>query len=101
MCYSAMVTQHLKKLGLEFQARIDYALFKDVFRRRAEGDRLKLPRGMEANFKSGSDQVSVEIKNYIKTYNDQAAVLLEEDLFVQKKRLAEAERKPDRKQGSE
>ena len=33
MCYSAMVEQKLKSIGLRFKARIQTELFEDLFRR--------------------------------------------------------------------
>lgn len=93
MCYSAMVAQHLKSLGLEFKARIDYALFRDLFKRRTMDARTKIPRAMEFNFQDASDQPGIEIKGYIENYSRQLIQELEQDLFAQKKRLADAERK--------
>lgn len=49
MCYSAMVRQGLKK-ELRFEARLDYSLFEEIFRRRVTEDRIKIPKALEANF---------------------------------------------------
>lgn len=93
MCYSAMVAQHLKDLGLRFQTRIDYSLMRDLYKRRAIGEKLKIPRGLDLNFSNPTFPEAIEIKTYIDKYKEQAIQELETDLFAQKKRLADAERK--------
>ncbi len=92
MCYSAMVKQHLKGLSLEFKARIDEASFRELFKRRASGEKLKLPRAMESNFTDEAQGAWKDIHASIEVYRAQASVDLQSDLFSQKKRLAEAER---------
>ena len=93
MCYSAMVEQHLKSLGLTFKARVDLFLFRELFKERAEGLKLKIPRAMEREFLSDAGDAGVEISAYIHTYQESLLKELEQDLFAQKKRLADAERK--------
>src|SRR6185437_12778805 len=68
-------------------------LFEDIYRLRASGRKLKIPRAMDFNFLSTNDESSVAIKSFLETHNKQAIQALEEDLFAQKKRLADAERK--------
>jgi hypothetical protein len=51
MCYSALVKQNLKELSLQFRARIDNAAFEDLFRRRLDGEDLKIPKALEYNFR--------------------------------------------------
>lgn len=87
-----MVEQHLKALGLRFRARVDLTLFRDLFRERAEGMKVKIPRAMEFNFIE-----SPEISPLIEKYRTQRVRELEEELFVQKKRLADTERKLEQK----
>ena len=50
MCFSALVKQNLKQLSFQFNARIDYNAFEDLFRLRAEGEPLTISRALEFNF---------------------------------------------------
>ena len=92
MCYSAMVEQKLKSIGLRYQARIQTELFEDVFRRRVKDDTIKIPRALEANFDLPETSEEARIKRYIETYRERRAGELEADLFKQRKRLADANR---------
>lgn len=88
-----MVKQHLKSLGLQFKARVQLDLFEDLYKRRSAGEKIKLSRSLDFNFLSEKDLPSIKIKKYIDAYTEQTIKALEEDLFAQKKRLADAERK--------
>ena len=92
MCYSAMVRQGVKK-ELRFDARLDYSLFEEIFRRRVTEDRIKIPKALEANFVEPENAAEKQIKNYIDQYHARKTKELEAELFKQKKRLADAERK--------
>lgn len=50
MCYSAMVKQNLKQLSLQFNARIDYNAFSDLFQSRLEGNKITVSKALEYNF---------------------------------------------------
>jgi putative SOS response-associated peptidase YedK len=97
MCYSAMVKQSLKKLGLQYYARVQIDLFEDLYKRRSVGEKLKLPRALDFNFTEDSDQKTGGIRKSIEKYRATTIQELEEDLFAQKKRLADAERKLETK----
>ncbi len=47
MCYSAMVQQNLKDLGLRYHARLDIESFESFFQRRLNGEPLKSALGLE------------------------------------------------------
>jgi len=51
MCFSALVKQNLKSLGLQFRARVDHGAFEDLFRRRLEGEDLKIAKALEFNYR--------------------------------------------------
>jgi putative SOS response-associated peptidase YedK len=93
MCYSAMVKQHLKKLGLRFNTRIDLSLFEDTFKKRSEGEKIRLPRAMEFNFDHPKNAAEEKIASYIAMYRSNSLKDAEQDLFTQGKRLADVERK--------
>ena len=92
MCYSALVEQKLKSIGLRFKARIQTELFEDLFRRRVKDDTIKIPRALEANFDLPETPEEVWIKRHIEAYRERRAGELEAELFKQKKRLADANR---------
>ena len=50
MCYSAMVKADFKKYQAMFGATMSMADFHDLFFRRAEGAKLKVPKAVEAAF---------------------------------------------------
>ena len=93
MCYSAMVKQECKKLGISFNARIDLSLFDDMFKRRAKGDAIAVTKGLEHNFLHPESTVEKNIKKNIDSYHATQVSSLEQELFALKKRLADAERK--------
>ena len=92
MCYSAMVEQHLKSIGLRFKARIQTDLFEELFRRRVREDTIKIPKALEANFADPSTPEEVRIQDAIAAYRARKTSALETELFRQKKRFTEAQR---------
>jgi len=93
MCYSAVVVQNLDLLAHKAKARADVELFAELFARRAAGDDIKLARALEANFLAPTTPVEKRIAADIKTFHTAQAGEWETELFKQKKRLADAERK--------
>lgn len=93
MCYSAMVEQGLKNLGIRFKARVDYSLFEDLFRKRAEGEKIGVARALERNFASPTDPTEKKIREHILRFTTEQVTSFERELFTQKTRLADAERK--------
>ncbi len=92
MCYSAQLEQNLKKLRQKKKARVDLAAFEKLFRQRLEGERLHIPKALEANFYSPEGTDEKRIEQLIAEYNHQRTKELEVELFKQKTRLASAER---------
>jgi putative SOS response-associated peptidase YedK len=94
MCYSAMVEQNVKKLGFRYKARIDQGLFDDLFTRRLDGEAIKFPLALDAFFiKEAETPGEKEIKKLAEEYQKRQISEIETDIFKQKKRLADAERK--------
>lgn len=92
MCYSAMVEQRLKTLGLRFKARIDTPRFEELFRRRLGDESIKIGKALEANYERPDTPAEKEINRHIVEYRTGKAARWEAELFKQKKRLADAER---------
>jgi len=92
MCYSAMVEQKLKSIGLRFQARIQTDLFEDIFHRRVKDDTLKISPALEANFDEPQSPEEQRIHSDIDQYRERKTGEFQAALFKQKKRLADANR---------
>lgn len=92
MCYSAMVKADFKKYQQMFGANMGIAEFHDLFFRRAEGAKLKVPKAVEAAFDLPQTEDERGIKELIDRHTTQQATAFEQEMFKQRKRLADAER---------
>lgn len=91
MCVSAKIETNLRKLEREYGATIDRKRWVELFLRRlTTGD--KIPKGIELQFEDPQDEFEREIKQAIDAYRATKSAELEQTLFAQKKRLADAER---------
>lgn len=87
-----MVVQDLKAALRHWGAHVDTGSFEELFRRRADGEDIKIAKAMEANFYSPESEVEARIKAHIDRYNREQIKKCEAELFVQKKRQADADR---------
>jgi putative SOS response-associated peptidase YedK len=92
MCYSALVRHDLREIERRFGAEIAYEMFLELFQRRLEGDDIKVSRALEQNFANPRTDIERRIKADIDSYRASRVAEWEKNLFVQKKRLADAER---------
>ncbi|MBB6201195.1 SOS response-associated peptidase family protein [Paraburkholderia fungorum] len=93
MCYSAQIQADYRKFVRMFGATMDIHEFARLFFERAEGvSKAKIPKAMEAAFASPQNDAEREIKTLIDRFNAEQSTKLEQELFKQKKRLADAER---------
>lgn len=88
-----MVEQNLKKLGLRFQARIDYTLFESLYKERLDNTKIKISRGLDRYFRSSSLGTEKTLKAYVYSIEKKLLQQSEKELFENKKRLADAQRK--------
>lgn len=91
MCYSAQVWADYKRYVREWGADISIKEFYDLFFRRAGGERVIIPRAMEASFEDSSGPDGERIKALIEQHHNQQRQLLRDDLEKQRTRLAAAE----------
>lgn len=98
MCYSSEAEHRLKVLMKLYSAKADLSAFEAVFEARLRGARIDIPRALEANFDEPADAVERRIHALIQTWRSQRIQTLEAELFRQKQRLADAERKLKLKQ---
>lgn len=92
MCYSAQIWAEYKKYTRLYGAEIDIATYAELFWNRLEDVRIKIPKAMEEGFSARDDDQERQIERAIDQYKTQQASKLEQELFKQRKRLADAER---------
>lgn len=92
MCYSAQIWSDYKKYVRAFGADLDIKEFVRLFWSRLNDDKIKIPKTMEAAFAAPQGEEEVRIKQSIDEYRGQQTTRLEQELFRQRKRLADAQR---------
>jgi putative SOS response-associated peptidase YedK len=92
MCYSAQILQEYQAYTRLYGADIDVQAFVDLFWTRLENDRIKIPKALEAAFVQPQNESERRIKGFIDQYHAQQTTRLEQELFKQRKRLADAQR---------
>ena len=92
MFYSAQIEARIKKLQRQDGITVDYVEAERIFLRRLADKRIKVPRAFEANFDEPVNEQEERIKGLIEQYRSSVETELQQDLFKQAKRLADAER---------
>jgi putative SOS response-associated peptidase YedK len=99
MCYSARIEAKWKRYVREMEARIEYSDFLEVARMRlADPIQYRLPRGFDLEFADAQTDEERAIKVFIDQHRSSQVAKLEMEIFAQRKRQAEAERKLAAKQ---
>ncbi|MGF6779110.1 SOS response-associated peptidase family protein [Paraburkholderia sp. GAS334] len=92
MCYSAQIQADYRKFVRMFGATMSLKEFARLFFERAEGSKAKIPKAMEDAFSEPQSDAEREVKALIDRFNAEQVTKLEQDLFKQRTRLADAER---------
>lgn len=92
MCYSAQIWSDYRKYTKAFGAVLSLDDYVRIFWERTDGGRIKIPKGVEAAFAGAAGDNERGIREAIIGYNKDQMTHLEQDLFKQRKRLADAER---------
>ena len=92
MCFSARVRQSLHDLMKKFGATVDWEGFELLFRQRLEDGTIKIARALEDNFREPANPIAEKTRDHILAFRKAQASAWEQDLFKQKKRLADATR---------
>ncbi|WP_250476048.1 SOS response-associated peptidase family protein [Caballeronia sp. GAFFF1] len=92
MCYSAQIQADYRRYVKMFGAQMDIREFARLFWERAEGSKAKVPKAMEDAFREPQTDDERQIKTFIDRYNAEQATKVEQELFKQRTRLADAER---------
>jgi len=92
MCYSAQIWADYRRYIREFGALLDIKEFYDLFWRRKSDSKIKIPKAMETAFAEPASAIEHEIKALIGEFTAEQELNLQQELFKQRKRLADAER---------
>jgi putative SOS response-associated peptidase YedK len=94
MCYSARIESKWKRHVRDMEARMSWPDFHDLAQRRlADPAQYRLPRGFDLEFADPKTDEELAIKGLVDQYRQAQVTKLEMEVFAQKKRLADAERK--------
>jgi putative SOS response-associated peptidase YedK len=93
MCYSAQIWSDYKKYVRAFGADISIKDFVDLFWLRTTDSKVKIPKAMEAAFQLASTDGEREIRSAIDEFASEREHDLQSELFKQRERQANAERK--------
>jgi putative SOS response-associated peptidase YedK len=92
MCYSAQIQQaylaYLKRTGAE----MDIDQFVEIFGARVSDSSIRIPRAVERWFDAPKTEKEQRVKALIDQHRAAETTKLEQEVFAQKKRLADAER---------
>jgi putative SOS response-associated peptidase YedK len=91
MCYSARVKQNFDHLSRKYGAEVDWEAFEEVFERRAEGEDIKVSRDLQRNYQHPTTDIQKRTAGYIAQYLKAKKSEWENEIFVQRRRLAMAE----------
>ena len=92
MCYSAQVTASFRTYVRRLGARADLEAFHTLFERRSADPRIKVPKALEADFLEPHNGEEAAIAQVITSFHKDQAQRWEQELFKQRKRLADAQR---------
>jgi putative SOS response-associated peptidase YedK len=92
MCYSAQLIEQYEEYVDLNGADIDIEAFARLYGFRCLDERIKIPKAVEMSFQGAGSLQEASIKASLAQYRTQQATKLEQDLFKQRKRVADAER---------
>lgn len=93
MCYSAQAWQDYRKYTREFGSTLAIDEYIRLFwSQRKAGNLSKFPKAMLDAFAGGKTEEEATVAKFIAEWRGEQASAIEQELFAQKKRLADAER---------
>ena len=93
MCYSALVRQNIAWLAKRYGAEIAWELFQELFRRRIDDNDIQFSRALDVHVMQMTDAAARPSQAYIEQYRTSRSRTWEQELFKQRKRLVDAQRK--------
>jgi len=98
MCFSAKATQSLKEYARLTGAAADFPQIESVLQARLTDRSVRIPRGFERNFDQPATDAETRIRRLLDQYRTEHITKLEQEIFTQKKRLADAQRALNQKE---
>ena len=92
MCYSAEVQEDYRWYIRTFGAKIDIADFVHLYTARMSDKNIRIGKAMDAAFADPKSDGERQVKALIDEFNASQTAKLEQEVFKQKKRLADAQR---------
>jgi putative SOS response-associated peptidase YedK len=92
MCYSAQIKANYGEYVRQFGAHMSIGDFVELFYHRQTNSRIKVPKSLRAEFAEPHSDEERTIAELIEAFNAAQTTKLEQELFRQRKRLADAER---------
>jgi len=92
VCYSAEVQEDYRWYVRTYGVKISIEDFVHLYTARMSDAKIKIAKAMDAAFVDPKSENERAVKSLIDEYNTAQATKLEQDLFKQKKRLADAQR---------
>jgi putative SOS response-associated peptidase YedK len=92
MCYSAQIEADYRTYVRMFGAHISIKEFVELFWARARGAKVRIPKAVELAFADATTGDESEVRRAIEAFAATETHRLEQELFAQRKRLADAER---------
>jgi len=92
MCYSAQIQAAYMKYLRETGAEMDVDQFVEIFGARVSDSSIRIPRAVERWFDEPKTDSERKIKTFIEQYREAEITKLEREVFIQRKRLVDAER---------
>ena len=92
MCYSAQLRSAYKTWIRSFGGVMGIRAFSKLYFERQSDPKIKIPKAVDAMFLDPQTDEEREVKALIDAFNAEQTTKLEQDLFKQRKRLADAER---------
>jgi len=90
MCYSAKIEADYRKLQREHGAVMDFDAFRRLWLREGEAKRPRVPKALEEALRAEGPQ---DIRDLLMAWDREQRQHWEADLFAQRKRLADAQRR--------
>jgi putative SOS response-associated peptidase YedK len=92
MCYSAQVWESFAKFTRVHGAVISFPDFVRLYIDRANGEKIRIPKALDANFANPSTDDELRIAELIAQFDRKLLAGFEQEIFKQRRRLADAER---------
>jgi putative SOS response-associated peptidase YedK len=93
MCYSALVRNDLQWLVKRYGAEIAWEMFEELYLKRLEDNDIQFARALDVHVLKNQSPAAQRCQSYIEEYRTKQARTWEQELFKQRKRLVDAQRK--------